>query len=232
MKKLRVKLPQDLLDRVRGYSLLHRVSLTRFVDAALSSWSEANGSADEQWMILAALPVSPDAWKAARNAAKLSGVSLQGAIRQALERHLESLMSAPEPKKASSTAHTIPHPSDAIPENGTPSNEVTCYRCGNHWTPRKAEPSYCPRCRASDWNDAWKCKTCGQWFAKKLQRGEFCMRHQPIPGDPPAPPVRFVAPAELDEPRECAQCETLYTSAANYPCCSEECLTAWKEENQ
>ncbi len=33
---------------------------------------------------------------------------------------------------------------------------VECNQCGHEWTPRKAHPKQCPRCKRYDWNEEKK----------------------------------------------------------------------------
>lgn len=160
--KLRIKLSESLLRRVKGYTMLNEYDIEGVVNDAFSEWLDANSDKSSIKRVVAILPIDANILKSVREFARLQGLTSVRAVEDALEgylaRHLAVAKTADnrESDAADRKIDTANQKSDAVDVG-----KVTCRQCGHTWKPRTDSPPLCPACKRTDWNVPWTCSQCG-----------------------------------------------------------------------
>src|ERR1700687_16957 len=92
--KLRVKLSESLLRRVKGYTMLNEYDIEGVVNDAFSEWLSANSDKPSIKKVVAILPIDAKILKSVKEYARLQGLTGPRAVEDALEGYLTRHLAA------------------------------------------------------------------------------------------------------------------------------------------
>src|SRR5712691_2300127 len=86
--KLRVKLSESLLRRIKGYTMLNEYDIEGVINDAFLEWLNANNDKPNMKRVIAILPIDAKILKSVKEYARMQGLTAVRAVEDALEGYL------------------------------------------------------------------------------------------------------------------------------------------------